>query len=373
MELFGQISVHFEVRQHHISAALFTETTNDVSKIIDELDRILFGTTLKYELVVLPPLAGTFLSRYGIRILGGAGILWAALDTDIGAGFIKGLTGEVPAYWAEQAGHFTSENFKHVNDLLDDTKIKSSSNQVQRVATELVMAASTRCILEKTPNQLRNIGLNAANFRAGFEAKNDFYEACTLYNEIKAIGFTKEDDFPIKRKNFGKMRVTLPKKQVDELDYEWQVQIADLRVTSPNWERKDARRSWKGKTVQDKECYFRIEDEGFWLLALQHKLQLDVVDTLKVQWAFKVVDGVPRDHQVIKVLNFNGNQLADPLNENAIEAILGRYIKVSEDLPEYDLFTTGNSNNSSFLKLPIAHPVQIPTHRFLSRKIKFDE
>lgn len=56
-------------------------------------------------------------------------------------------------------------------------------------------------------------------------------------------------------------------------------------------------------------------------------LHVEVLDVLKVQWAFQVIDGRPKNRRVLRVLEFNGDKLAEPLSSNAIKALLGDFTK----------------------------------------------
>ena len=54
-------------------------------------------------------------------------------------------------------------------------------------------------------------------------------------------------------------------------------------------------------------------------------LHVEVLDSLKVQWAFQVVDGRPKTRRALRVLEFNGDKLAEPLTPDAIKALLGDF------------------------------------------------
>src|SRR5690606_8562412 len=84
-------------------------------------------------------------------------------------------------------------------------------------------------------------------------------------------------------------------------------------------------RQWKGKDQLRRDCFFVVEDAEFWLLVRRKELHVEVLDNLKVQWAFRIVDGRPKNRRVLRVLEFNGDKLADPLTDEAIRSILGEY------------------------------------------------
>jgi hypothetical protein len=373
-KLMGNINVHFDVRAHHIPVDLFVEVGNDISAILAEFDRLLFGGTLKYQIVVLTPQPGTFLGKFGVYLLGGAAAVWAALDTNIGEGFVKGLTGEAPAFWSEQAGKTIREAVSESIRLGEENISKSKHElQTMTLAAENVLAESTRCILEKPRDQLQKVGLSISNFREGYQARNNFYVACSANTEVKAIGFTPAAEFPIKRKQFPSMQTTMPKKREEEFEGVWQVKIFKIKVTSPNWDKDDVRRTWKGKIEDGKDCYFRVDDEGFWFQAMKHQLELDVVDSISVQMAFREIDGQPRDYRAIKVLEYNGRELAPPLNDNAIAAILGSFAVHPQELKHPDLFGFKQDLEAEQESRVSKTLLPSTSMRLLSRKIKFDD
>ena len=68
-----------------------------------------------------------------------------------------------------------------------------------------------------------------------------------------------------------------------------------------------------------------MDDEEFWQLVEAKRLNPHIIDTLKVQWAFNRVAGQKRNICVLRVLEFNDSVLAEPLDDNALRAVLGRY------------------------------------------------
>ena len=55
------------------------------------------------------------------------------------------------------------------------------------------------------------------------------------------------------------------------------------------------------------------------------KLRVEVMDNFKVQWAYQIIDGRAKHRRVLRVLEVNGDKLADVLTPDAIKAILGEY------------------------------------------------
>ncbi|MBR9653532.1 hypothetical protein [Thalassovita aquimarina] len=64
---------------------------------------------------------------------------------------------------------------------------------------------------------------------------------------------------------------------------------------------------------------------------------------LKLQWAFQVTDGRPKNRRVLRVLEFNGDKLAEPLTPDAIKALLGDFTTADAPRGQSSLFD-GNEN-----------------------------
>ena len=323
--------IHFDVPGHQIPLSIFITTAQQADAIVRSLSQSLFDGQLRYQVLVLPPEEGTFLSRLGIVLLAGWGAIWTFTESDIGKAFIKGLTNEEPAYWAEAAGREVREAI-----LSEDEDPKAVKNAVQCEFGEKLIAEATKAFLERDAAQLRNAGITVSKFRNAYAARNTFYEACLSLEELRAIGFTEAPQFPVPRTDFSKMQVALPPE--DDADEPWSVGIVDLKVTSPNWDREDRQRQWKGKDAQDRERYFRIEDESFWTLVQADDLSTHIIDTIKVQWAYRGRIEAPKNCRVLRVLEFNGKKLAEPLSQDALSAIVSNFQTEAKDVAQADLF-----------------------------------
>lgn len=85
-----QIPVHFDVRGTGIALDTFVETARQVDALIAGLNRDLLESQLQYKIIVLPPEAGSFLSRLGVIVVAGAGVFLAFIESDSGRGFRQG-------------------------------------------------------------------------------------------------------------------------------------------------------------------------------------------------------------------------------------------------------------------------------------------
>ncbi|WP_292226761.1 hypothetical protein [Brevundimonas sp.] len=245
-------------------------------------------------------------------------------ESDIGQGFIKGLTGHEPAYWAENVG-------SSLRMILDESK-KDQKIDAERKFASAIICASTKSFLETENYKLERASIDRSRFRDAYEAKNTFYESCLATHALQAIGFDEHAVFPIKRNEFSKHVSALPPKE--DADEAWFVATAQLRVTSPNWVRNDRARQWKGHDHQGRDRYFRIEDEEFWNHVGLDTIDTHIIDTMTVQWAFQGRPQHPKNCRVLRVLKFNNSVLAPPLSDDEIVAHVGQLGKVNDDQGE---------------------------------------
>ncbi|TWG95870.1 hypothetical protein L598_002900000080 [Mesorhizobium sp. J18] len=335
--LLAILPIHFDLPAHAIPLHTFVRTAEQAEVIIASLNRELFDGKLKYEMLVLPPQEGSFKSRIGVYLFGGWLAVWTFTESDIGQAFIRGLTLQEPAHWAEQAGSAIREQIVSNDDdgntgEADDASADDEANC--HAAAEFLVDA-TKSFLQTDVAELESVGITTTRFRDGFSARNEFYEACAATPDIRAVGFEDEPVFPINRSGFARLQVVLPPVK-DENDEPWLTDIVDLKVTSPNWEREDRHRSWKARDAKGRERLFRIEDEEFWGLVKAEQLNIHIMDTIKVQWAFQGKASSPKNIRVLRVLEFNGDVLSDALDDNALAAILGAHSEIATD--QGDLF-----------------------------------
>ena len=342
----GRLLIHFDVKADFLSLDTFIDTAESARKIIAALDQTFFHGTLEYELVVLPPERGSFLAKFGLVELSVvAGSLFAFVNSEVGSAYIEGLTGKPSSEWAREIGTAHRDYAEYIIEKIEaqadsptqppDTKpqIDEEREELSCGAGAKLLAAMTRGILEIPTDRLEKIGMDVGNLPEAMEARADFYTICIEDREIKRIGFTPESDFPIPRSSFPERAARPERKEKGDDPPEWTVNIEEIYVTSPQWDENDQKaRQWKGKDSIRRDCYFIIEDEEFWHRVRRKELHVEVLDKLKVQWACQMPDGKPRNRRVLRVLEFNGDKLAEPLTPDAIKALLGDFS--ARDLPK---------------------------------------
>lgn len=325
--MVGVVPLHFNVEGHSIPLADFIDTARSVSGVIRSFNDEIFGGSLRYEIIVLPPQAGTFLSRLGVVVLGAGAVIFSALESDIGKAFVKGITGNEPAYYAEKVG-------LKVKDLIESFSSREEIHE-KKVISDIIVD-SARGFLSREYDDLRKSGITKDRFGEAYRSRNEFYQTCYRNADIKSIGFDETDHFPISRRDFSRYIIDVPNKEDEDDEADWNVEIVYIQVTSPNWDRRDGQRLWKARLHGDKLVTFSVDDERFWELVDSKSIPTKVRDVLKVQWIF-VKDGEKRKSiRVVRVLEINSQKLSDPMPDSEIERIIGSTVRRAPREP--DLF-----------------------------------
>jgi len=294
--------------------------------LVQSISDNLFDGDLRYQLVVLPPENGSIKWSYVLWVAGG---LLTFVNTDVGKGFVKGLTDKEPGVWAEQLGNVIKNGYTKINPIKHgieggQTKMMPFKSYDELFST-YIMCQIVIAFLEKEYEDLQS-KVPVPMFVSSYKARNDFYEACISDVHINGLGFTNESDFPIKRRDFIDFIVPISTKdEVFDSEF-WSFGTADINVTSPNWDRADRSRSWKGRDASNRERIFRIEDDRFWTMVEQKKIDADIIDHVKVQWVFQLKRGNFRNHKVLRVLEYNGKKISDPIEDKELEEFCKRPI-----------------------------------------------
>lgn len=344
------LPIHFDVSAHFIPLRTFIDTASHAEEIVASLNAEWFAGELEYEVVVIPPKPGSFLIGLGIAVVAVTAASWKFLHSDVGKAFVRGLTGEEPEHWGEVAGKKIRERLSRESDpeiappretspsdpiAVSDPGLQQET-VVQNASTSTILVKSTKSILVKEVTELRRIGVDPQRFRETFEARNEFYQACWQERELRAIGFDETNHFPIDRKDFARLQVQLEPRELEADIEPSTVEITSVTVTSPNWDRRDASRTWRGKDASGRYRFFKVNDESFWSLAEADSLTLRGLDIMKVQWAFQGRGRQAKNFRVLRVLEYNGDQLAEPYDDAALAGILGAHDKLDSD--DDDLF-----------------------------------
>lgn len=346
---------HFDVDEHYLKLETFIETAESTRKVIEALDATFFQGSLEYELIVLPPEDGSFLSKLALWVSGGVASVFAFLNSDVGSAYVEGLTGKPPAEWAKEIGQDHQERIQSIHSIVgrsqepavpedeeashDREVIETLYEDAECRSSARIVVAMTRGVLEKSNDELTKIGMEVGDLPDALDARAEFYAACIENEEVKGVGFSPDDDFPIPRNQFPERAKKPAREEKPDLPTGWTVTIEGIYVTSPNWDQDDQKtRQWKGKDSTRRDCYFVIEDAEFWRLVKRKDLHVEVLDSLKVQWTYQVIEGKPKNRRVLRVLEFNGDKLAEPLTLDAIKALLGDFSTAKSPRGQPSLF-----------------------------------
>lgn len=345
----GIIPIHFDVPQHSLPLKQFVNSAEALQAIVDDFNKNIFDGELQYELHIIPPEQGGLLELVELvvnneALLAGGGI-WAFLSTDIGKGFVKGLTKQEPRYFAEKLG-------EKIRSLFEGSPNESGEREVDqnKLAVALVAVIVSQMVigfLEHQPEHLEKIGISKKKHRDAYVAKNIIIQGCIDNPNVAALGFDATHNFPIPRSGFAHHLATIPLKEELEIDPTWTVEITDIVVYSPNWKR-EGKRQWQGDTTQTKDLSFSIDDDYFWEHVRLKDIQPKIKDNMKVQWAYPAVSGKkPTNVRVLKVLTYNGMRISDPLIDEALAEVLGDFSNAppSSQPDLFEEFTSSNKKN----------------------------
>lgn len=332
------IPIHFDVDEHAIALDTFIETAHQMRAVFQSINVTLLGNGLEVEFVLLPAEEGGFLGKIGVTILACTGAAWAFLNSDVGGAFIEGLTSHPPSYWSRNIGVSLRNELSKgdTSDMLGSSGVETKQvGKIQCKAAAVVVSEVTKSFLITETERLSSIGIRPDNFRDTFEARNRFYESCIDNPKVHGVGFDEVPDFPINRADFARFQVALPPND-DTKEVPWHVEIARLRVSSPNWDRNDKGRLWKARDSKGRDRYFSIEDEHFWELAKFQKLDTHGIDRIKVQWAFHGDGNQKREAFVIRLLEYNDEKISEPLTDDEVKFAIGAHL--GSDPRQGDLF-----------------------------------
>lgn len=326
------IPIHFDVTDHHLPLDDFIEAAKNTQAIIDGFNESLFDKKLKYELYVIPPKPGTFLEIIGF-LATAVGVIFVYSQTEDGKVFFENLTGHPTSFWHAKAGEKLREKLQKAGETAEEL----DKDQLVRHVEALLLVQVIKSFLQKSEEELSKAGAGLRKFRTAFEARNQFYEVCRKNKSIRAVGFSEEDTFPIKRSDFIGLQVNLPPIEEENEQPDWKAGIERIIVPGPMWRRKlQERKRWFAIYGKKQEAHFLMEDEAFWLRRDDGSLHLQPNDRMKVQWAYVEKGNRRSQFRVLRVLEYNDEYFADPLSDDVLETLLGNFIHETKDLP--DLF-----------------------------------
>ena len=317
------LPIHFDLPRHVIPLQTFIETAENAGRIAEVINQELFGGSFTLEVVIVPPEEGTFLSRLGfvvtaVSIFVGTAIIAGPLG-DFGSGMFEEIV-------SKDASDVGKDLVKGVRAAFEELTSTSEDKEAKCAAASIVTVAAVKWILQEDNDDLETLPMAPA-LKDALIAKRRFYDACKEVPDLKSIGFSERPTFPIKRSDF--QRISQVPEGMD--DDEWRVAIENITGTSPNWNRKDTARTWKGIDQDGHARFFVIRDERFWEMVLRGDLNPRIADSMRVQWAYRQGPKRRKNHVVLRVLEFNGVKVSDQMADAELRPFLDSFKRVRND------------------------------------------
>ena len=330
------IIYHFDMEKHSIPFQQFVDTATATTKIVNTFNKQIFGSTEEVDLRIVAPEHGGLIEILEVSLLAGM-LTVTTLESDVGKAYIVGLTGREPASWAEDFGLQTRKTMiddsqleKHEIDaseiLKTTTERDAVSQKVLRKLQAAILADATTRFLEASEERLKKIEFPTWGYTNAFVAKNEIFQACIENEDITALNFDRSKKFQIQKGNFKNYIQKLPTQQKHIQDAPEEptnreiVEVATVTINSPNWQRNG--RGWEGSTETLQSVEFSIEDEEFWKHVETKDTKFGVGDNMTVQWVYFSDSSESTQIRVLKVLMFNGSELAKPLTKQELDRIL---------------------------------------------------
>jgi hypothetical protein len=330
------LPIYYDVRESRIRLDTFVGVAKQYEALIHSLAEEIFGQQIIIQVYVLPPEEGSLRQVLGVVVIAGMGGILGTGGWEMARGFINGLSGQSPEEWSQQLGeelrnYISSEAPESLPSLQQDEPV----NEIQQVVelTSAVVEASQH-FASNTTRDLTASGFNPDRYADAFNAKTKLFQHVEADIQINGIGFGHEREAPIRREDFGKYQIRA--KREDEPD-EWILETATYRVSSPNWDRYDGRRKWKGRDREGGVVYFVIIDEAFWELANSGGLDSNVIDELVAQVAIKVTDGRKGERYVLRVIRFNDRPVSKELTPRELNDFVEKRFAQSDFFDEDNL------------------------------------
>ena len=319
------IIYHFDVDQHSLPLKQFVRTATATEKIVNTFNKRIFKGKDDIEIRIAPPEQGGLIELLEVVVSMGS-LTIRTLKSDVEQTLIKNLTNHDAADWERQlCSSIRNKKFEQCKDEItpQETReiLESSSDDdpaVQEALRELqaaMLAKSATGFLKASEEELDGIKFPVERFKSAHSAKNDIYQAC-IDNDVKALSFSRSDKFQDKERDFGRFIKIFKKKPKDEVikpgppPNESHREFADVTVHSPNWERTG--RGWEGSTEKFEKIEFWIEDHDFWqrLNSGDIKVKVGTVVELSVEWVWSTDFAKSPKARVLRVIKFNGIQIA---------------------------------------------------------------
>ena len=297
--------VHFNVSDQKLTIEEFYQTAKTVQNLTDIFNQLFFDSAPTFAVYVRPPRNGSFIETFIISAVGSATV-WVLKEIfkEYFSGFFDELAGK----------ELNNLGIKHAQIIKN---FLSSDLHSTKADIQSVVAITTDAVRSFLSQDIHNKKLKQISRHLPIEAtitKNQFYTTCANSQQIKGVGFTEQDFFPIKKEKFMNYVIATPL----DMDYiETRYELQEITIVSPvNVEESDVK--WRG---EDKNTHqkitFAMHDKNFREKFLQGAFPLKQTkrdDEMLVYIAYRTTFYPNKKPQTtkeaIKVFRFN-NQILD--------------------------------------------------------------
>ncbi|MBM9595751.1 hypothetical protein [Roseitranquillus sediminis] len=342
MQLF---TISFDVPDAYLDFDTFLESARAAQRTAFALNREIFEDALLIEFIVKAPEAGSLKQVLGIIVhsgkvagvaLGTMAVILAILDSETLQDVSEELTGKDPSdHIIDGLRNLQSRIERATSDGVGEA-IFESEEEAHRIVEDLLCRA-TASALGSERNSIDRLPLPPSTLFEIASSQSKLFRACLDDSRVKAVEFEGTGIPPIRRGDFAE-RAVPPTRLEEEPEGEWIVRIEKVIVTSPNFDANDQiYRRWKGRNSEGSVRLFTVDDEDFWLRIRKEEFAFRDETELLVQFAVRLEGRRMRFHAV-RVLEVEGIRLADPLDDEALKAMLGSFEKRWPGPSEPDLF-----------------------------------
>ncbi|MCK0169181.1 hypothetical protein MWU52_16630 [Jannaschia sp. S6380] len=309
------VPIYYDVPSNRLRLSTFIGAARKYEALVAELFDEVFQIDAAFQIYVFPPEPGSFRQKLGVVVIAGLGGILGTGGWDMMDGFLEGLSGLPPREWSQELGKNLREMYK--SEYGEDSEVDAET--LEAAETTAVLVEVTRQIAGNSNERLIRSGFRPEDLPRVFSAKTDLFYEIESDPQVKGVGFGEEDEAPIRREEFSRYQVRVGKAE-DEKD--WRFELARYFVSSPNWNRYDTRRKWKGREDGGSTVYFSIIDEVFWEMAAEGTLESHIIDELIAQVAVRYVDGRKVDRVAVNIIRFNDMPISKELRQADLESIL---------------------------------------------------
>jgi hypothetical protein len=319
-ELQVLFPIVFETQEHFLDFTTVARVAQGVQEVFRGSTIACVGKDIPAALVFGSTDSGPLRQWLGKRtkelLLMGAG--FAA--EQFADGFIEAATGKTFYEWGSSAGEIAKSLSEEFGEEVSD--FTRAQLQAALIETELC-----RKFLEIGNEELDSLLSERPDAASTvLNGRRQVYEACRANQHLPSLRFgTSSSSAQILRSEFGgrARRSTLDSTPHEvQTSGEWKSAILRIEVTSPNWDRLDQQRGWKGRLEEGKYIYFHISDSRFWRNVADGSLKAEAPDRLTAQILYQDVGGRFKNADAIRVLEFNGSSISEALPNSQMESRL---------------------------------------------------